>query len=230
MLHTSDIHIAGDDASMGGLEAVVNTAIECQVDIVVIAGDLFDNARVGDDAVKRTLTELARLDTPVVVIPGNHDCIDKTSIYHRVDLSSAGDHVFFAGNPDGEELVFEDLSLVVWARGIENHEPANRPLAGYKPMDPAYWRVVVTHGHYVPSGAESNRSSPITQDEIGQLRCHYLALGHWHRFLDVSEGDVKAFYSGSPSEPGTTGASVNLVTLDPAAGVEVERRLIRPPV
>jgi DNA repair exonuclease SbcCD nuclease subunit len=226
MLHTSDIHIAGDDLSMESLRGVVTTALESAVDLVLIAGDLFDSSRVGDDAVAQTLGELRQLQSPVVVIPGNHDCVDAGSIYHRVDLTSAGDHVFFAGNPAGQELVFADLSLIIWARGIENHDPRNRPLAGYAVADPAWWRVVLTHGHYVERGEPSNRSSQITQEEIGQLQCDYLALGHWHRFVDVSEGDVTAFYSGSPGEPAMGGGTVNLVTLDPDAGAHVERRAI----
>jgi DNA repair exonuclease SbcCD nuclease subunit len=228
MLHTSDVHIAGDEISMQGLRSVVTKAVEAEVDILLIAGDLFDSSRVRDDAVALTVEELKRLDCPVVVIPGNHDCVDQRSIYHRIDLTAAGDHVYFAGNPEGEELLFEDLSLVVWARGIENHEPLHRPLAGYAPGDPTYWRVVVTHGHYVPSGEQSDRSSPIMQEEIGQLECDYLALGHWHRFVDVSEGDVTAFYSGSPWEGGgADGPGVNLVTLDPGVGVHVERLPLR---
>jgi DNA repair exonuclease SbcCD nuclease subunit len=219
MLHTSDIHIAGDDFSRRSLEDVVTAAIEFDVDLVLIAGDLFDSSRVRDEAVEQTLDELRRLQRPVVVIPGNHDCIDAGSIYHRVDLTSAGDHVYFAGNPAGEVLVFEDLSLVVWARGIENHDPGNRPLDGYVPGGEGWWRVVLTHGHYVARGERCDRSSQIAQDEIGQLQSDYVALGHWHRFVDVSEGEVKAFYSGSPD-----GATVNLVTLDPEEGFRLERR------
>jgi DNA repair exonuclease SbcCD nuclease subunit len=219
ILHTSDIHIAGDDDSLRSLEDVVTTAIESDVDLVLIAGDLFDSSKVPDEAVRQTLGELRRLHRPVVVIPGNHDCIDGGSIYHRVDLSSAGEHVFFAGNPAGEVLVFEDLSLVIWARGIENHDPRNRPLNTYAPGPPECWRVVLTHGHYVARGETSDRSSQIAQDEIGQLQCDYVALGHWHRFVDVSEGEVNAFYCGSPG-----GATANLVTLDPEGGFDLERR------
>jgi len=169
LLHTSDVHIAGDERSRAGLAAVVDAAIETDVDVVLIAGDLFDSARVGDEAVTQTLAELGRLRQPVVVIPGNHDCMDESSIYHRVALSDAGDHVRLAGHPDGEQLDFDELSLVVWARGIESHHPAHRPLAGYVPGPPDRWNVVLTHGHYVPRGERSDRSSPITQDEIGQL-------------------------------------------------------------
>jgi exonuclease SbcD len=225
MLHTSDIHIAGDQASMDGFAAVVDTAVECDVDIVLIAGDLFDSSRVREDAVAHTVTELRRLGRPVVVIPGNHDCIDERSIYHRVDVSDAP-NVILATNPAGQEVMFPDLSLVIWARGIESHDPTHRPLAGYTPADPAYWRVVMTHGHYVPTGERSDRSSRIAQAEIGDLQCDYLALGHWHRFVDVSEGNVKAFYCGSPCEPVTGGATVNMVTLDRERGVQVQRRTI----
>ncbi len=45
-------------------------------------------------------------------------------------------------------------------------------------------------------------------------------------FADVSEGQVNAFYSGSPSDFGLTEATVNLVTLSADAGVTVERRPI----
>ena len=119
---------------------MVDAAVECDVDIVLIAGDLFDSSRVRDDAVARTIGELRRFGRPVVVIPGNHDCVDERSIYHRVDLSDAGEHVYLRRQSGRRGAVFEDLSLIVWARGIESHDPSNRPLAGYSPADPAYWR------------------------------------------------------------------------------------------
>jgi DNA repair exonuclease SbcCD nuclease subunit len=228
MLHTSDVHISGDELSIAGFRAVVDAAVEHDVDLLIIAGDFFDSSRVREDATSAALGELGRVGRPVVLIPGNHDCVDHRSIYHRVDPTSAGEHVFFAADPDGEELFFDHLSLAIWARGIESHDPAHQPLAGFKPAHPDHWRVVVTHGHYVPTGERSERSSRITQQEIGALECDYVALGHWHRYADVSEGDVKAFYCGSPSEPGSDGPTVNLVTLHPDDGVIVDRHPIRP--
>ncbi len=229
LLHTSDIHVAAaGDRAVAALQAVVDRALEAEVDVVVIAGDLFDSARVDDRALQQTIGELARLERLTVVIPGNHDCVETPSIWQRVDLSAAGDHVRFAGDPAGERLVFEHLGLAMWARGIERHEPAHRPLEGCAAPDPAYWNVVVTHGHYVSRGELSDRSSTITQDEIGQLGCDYLALGHWHRFVDVSEAGVTAYYSGSPSEPPGESPTVNVVTLHPETGVEVERLPVAP--
>jgi DNA repair protein SbcD/Mre11 len=226
LLHTSDLHIS-DLASVSSLDSVVEVALASDVDLVVIAGDLFESARVGPEVVDRTIGVLSRLQSPVVVIPGNHDCIDERSIYHRVDLGQAGDHVNFVGCPEGKELAFDELSLVVWAKGIESHDPENRPLAGYIPAPPGRWSVVVTHGHFVPEGERSDRSSQIRQEEIARLSCHYLALGHWHRFVDVSEGTVTACYSGAPQGSDTQDATVNLVTLHPERGVGVERRRTR---
>ena len=117
MLHTSDVHITGVD-SVNTLHCVIDAALERGVDIVLIAGDLFDSSRVSDEAVAFVVAELARVGRPVVVIPGNHDCVDEQSIYHRADLRAAGPHVFFAGNPAGEELVFEDLDLIVLSKGM----------------------------------------------------------------------------------------------------------------
>src|ERR1700761_3903800 len=91
LLHTSDVHVAGDALSADGLDRVVTTALDLDVDLVVIAGDLFDNARVAAETVEATIAQLGRLTMPVVVIPGNHDCVDERSIYLRADLTAAGD-------------------------------------------------------------------------------------------------------------------------------------------
>ena len=88
--------------------------------------------------------------------------------------------------------------------------------------------MVITHGHYVPDGDSSDRSSRISHGEIAGLECDYVALGHWHRHTDVSSEGVVAYYSGSPSDAGSDGPSVNLVTLHPDDGVLVHRHPIEP--
>jgi len=228
MLHTSDVHLTDNPTSTGGLIRAVDVALDRNVDLVLIAGDLFDHSRVGMATVGRAIEQLERLRQPAVVIPGNHDQVDEHSIYNQVDLESAGAHVTFVGEPDGRRVVFDSLRLSVWARGIEDHNPAHRPLDGYRPGHPSHWNVVLTHGHYVPGGEASDRSSQITEQEIGELGCDYLALGHWHRFLDVSAGGVPAFYCGAPSVSHGDFASVSLVELNADKGVSVERVDITP--
>ena len=63
------------------------------------------------------------------------------------------------------------------------------------------------------------RASPISPQEIRQVPCDYVALGHVHVFRDVSQNGVPAYYSGAPS--GSQTKTVAIVDLDPASGVSV---------
>ena len=69
------------------------------------------------------------------------------------------------------------------------------------------------------------RSSPIFPGEVADATCDYLALGHWDRHVEVSQGGVTAAYSGTPL--GTSKKEplgwVTAVDLDPAAGVRLSR-------
>ena len=226
LLHTSDVHIGDENyplLRLAGLTAAVDAAIEASVDGVLIAGDLFDSARVKPHEVEAAWAQLARMPAPVVLIPGNHDCLGPPSIYSRITHTDAGEHVYFISEPDGEYLTLHELGLTVWARGMVEHFPANFPLRGHQPLEDGNWQVVMAHGHYLPDGEETYRSSPIPEQQLGELDCDYVALGHWHRFEDVSVNGTKAFYCGSPAEPGMAEASANLVTLDPHSGITVER-------
>ena len=103
---------------------------------------------------------------------------------------------------------------------MDSHTPEFRPLAGIpseRPPEADHWRVTIAHGHYHYPDDTEERSSPIHPHEIADANCDYIALGHWERFEDVSQGEVTAFYSGSPM--GASSArdkiAVNVVDLDP---------------
>jgi hypothetical protein len=147
----------------------------------------------------------------------------------------------------GEIVTFEHLSLMVWGKGLIEHAPANRPMAGVPPrVIPApasaasaaaaagsgapaarahdHWFVGMAHGHFVEDRREP-RSSLITPDEIEGSGLDYLALGHVHVFRDVSQGAVRACYPGAPRISYAPDAgSVAIIRLDPVDGVSIEER------
>ncbi len=226
LLHTSDVHIGDDydpEKRLAGMTAVVDAALTYRADALLIVGDLFDSARVKPPQILDSLEQLARLSIPTVVTPGNHDCLDRTSIYQRVPFAEAGHHVHFLDDPEGSHLTLDELRVSIWSRALVDHHPGHRPLEGYRPANNGYWQIALAHGHYVPEGETSDRSSLIHEAEIAALTCDYLALGHWHRFLDCSANGIPAYYPGCPSEPGGSFASANLVVLDPETGARVER-------
>ena len=74
-------------------ERVVDRALADRVDLVLIAGDLFDHNRVPDEEIEFASAQLDRLSTPVVVLPGNHDVLRAGAIYERRDIGAPGSHV-----------------------------------------------------------------------------------------------------------------------------------------
>ena len=76
-------------------------------------------------------------------------------------------------------------------------------------------------------GRAELRSSLITPEEVATSGFDYLALGHVHVFRDVSQGETRAFYPGSPLIPHAPDrGSIAIVTLDPEMGISVEGRQI----
>src|SRR4029077_19634557 len=80
IVHSSDLHIDDDRIAgahgrdgMAGLAAVLACARETGADIVLLAGDTFDNNRVPSQVIDRAGRLLADAGIPVVILPGNHD-------------------------------------------------------------------------------------------------------------------------------------------------------------
>ena len=226
IIHTSDTHLGDDwdpDAAQRALSAVVDGVHTLRGDALLIAGDVFDNARISDAVLQFFVGEMARAAVPTVILPGNHDLYDSASLYLRSPFAAAPDNLHVISGTRGQTLTFPDLGLEVWGRAMDSHTPAFRPLAGIPAQRNGNWRIAIAHGHYHYPDDTEERSSPIRPHEIAEANCDYIALGHWERFEDVSQNGVTAFYSGSPmgaaSERGQV--AVNVVDFDRQAVVAV---------
>jgi len=99
LLHTSDWHLGRSfhgasllDEQAEALDRIVELAREGGVDLVVIAGDLYDRAIPPAEAVSLFTDTLARLRSAgiaVVAIAGNHDSHVRVSVYDQL-LSDLG--------------------------------------------------------------------------------------------------------------------------------------------
>ena len=82
LIHTSDLHIGaslderGQAIELAVLEAVVDSMTAARGDLLLVAGDFFDNNRVGRATVEKTNAVLDRLPpwSSLVVLPGNNSC------------------------------------------------------------------------------------------------------------------------------------------------------------
>lgn len=227
LLHTADVHLADPlDPTLAQqtFAAIIDVALREKVDLLLVAGDLFDNSRADGETIAWALAELRRLEMPALVLPGNHDALHARSIYHRVNLDRECPNVRLLAQEEGELVTFPSLGLTLWGRPTVDHTPAFRPLADVPQRSSPGWHVALAHGFYVPPGESTTRSSPVAAEEIAASGWDYVALGHIHIFQDVSQGQVRAVYPGSPVPwghyPNGTG-HVALVELDPMQGVSV---------
>jgi DNA repair exonuclease SbcCD nuclease subunit len=78
------------------------------------------------------------------------------------------------------------------------HHPDFLPLAGLPPPEPGRWNLALGHGIFVGAQGPGHRSSPIRAGQIAASGYDYIALGHHHAWLDVSQGQTRAFFSGAP--------------------------------
>ena len=233
LIHTSDTHLGdptGHPRSEEVLASVVEAAERLGADALLLAGDVFDNERVADDVVARFVQQMARLEIPAIVLPGNHDLAHNTSVYLRPPFDDASPNLQVLSDPDGETVSFPDLDLELWGRAMLSHTPDFRPLSGMPDPTEGHWLVAMAHGHFHFEGDRDQRSSPIYPDDIAASSCHYLALGHWDRHVDVSRADTTAVYSGCPYGPigAPDEGAVCVVDLDPDAGVSYRLELLSP--
>ena len=92
IFHTSDVHIglkftrdygkkvtqALVDARLETLGRMVEAANDHDCDLLVIAGDLFENLQVNKSVIRETGKVLKRFENLVIVLPGNHDYIQES--------------------------------------------------------------------------------------------------------------------------------------------------------
>lgn len=230
LLHTADVHL--DNPPHGAAEApaahrtfqtIIDRALGSRVDVVLIAGDLFDHNRVMDETVAFAQSQLRRLHCPAVILPGNHDCLHPNGIYRRHAFNAACGNVQVITGLDGQAMTFPDLDLVVWGRGMETHEPGFHPLAHLPARRDGRWHIAMAHGFFYDDCEAPERSSPILATEIRQTGWDYVAMGHKHVMADHSQGDVAAWYPGTPAPDWSTAppGHVLLVECCPERGITV---------
>ncbi|MEO5899352.1 MAG: metallophosphoesterase [Ilumatobacteraceae bacterium] len=196
VLLASDVHVGEWAADRGtAVTLLVDAAIAYGADLLVLVGDTFDHNRVPTEVGQALTDELGRLDIPVVVLPGNHDCLVPGAIWSRVVLP---ENVHVLTDPDGQHLELHGLDLELWGRPHPSYSDL-RPLAGLPPRGQRTWQVALAHGHMVLGPDDLHRAYQITPEEISNSDRDYVALGHWDVARDMSAGGVTARYSGSAS-------------------------------
>lgn len=222
LIHTADVHLGarhddlGDQAAaqrerqFAAFVATVDLALAEKVDLVLIAGDLFDSNVQPRRSVERVAAQLQRLVSAkirTVIIPGTHDCYERSSIYRAYDLkslsgSASGDDFVTVLTPDQPSIHLAACDAVVHGPVFATKRAPHSPLrdidvlADGSPV--ATWRIGMVHGSIAIPGKTDRDDVVITTEEIGATHLDYLALGHWHSSQQAKAGSVTYAYAGAP--------------------------------
>ncbi len=210
LLHTADVHLGAPFGFLGprGREhrsqvratfsRVVDLALTSQVDALLVAGDLFDDAYAHAGTVGEVLYQLGRLDAEgiwTLLVPGTHDRLQPGGVYDSREFTALP-HLHVFREPEMTPFLLEELDLAVYGRATAAE--GRDVLSGFRAPGDARWRVGMLHASFTVPGRVEKDEMMVSEESIARSGLHYLALGHWHSLADYSRGDVPAFYSGSP--------------------------------
>ena len=230
ILHTSDWHLGRSfhregllDAQAGFVDHLIATVGSARVDLVVVAGDIYDRALPPVDAVAladETFARLAASRANVVVTSGNHDSarrlgfnarlIDASGVYFRTDASSCGVPVLLE-DTHGPVAVYglpylePDVLREPWALDTRSHTAALTEAMRRVVVDlgsrPAGTRSVAMAHAFVAGGDASDSERDISVGGVSIVptgvfdAVDYAALGHLHGRHTLTDS---IRYSGSP--------------------------------
>ncbi|MBF6605437.1 MAG: DNA repair exonuclease [Chloroflexi bacterium] len=255
LLHTADVHLGARHGDLGeqaaaqrerqfaAFRATVDLSLAEKVDLVLIAGDLFDTNTQPRRSVERVAAELKRLAAATirtVIIPGTHDVYDRSSIYRAHDLAAlagvaADSDLVVVLTPDRPEVEYPILDAIVYGRVFATKRAPRSPLDGFTAALPERrtWRIGLVHGSVLIAGRTEHDEVVVSTQEIAKSGLDYLALGHWHSSQQGRAGATTWAYAGAPEPVAVDqdrAGKVLLVSLDVdargARSVTVEERQV----
>jgi DNA repair exonuclease SbcCD nuclease subunit len=210
-IHTADIHLSrpfgflppqlAEERRRDQREAVRRIArlvVDRQADLLLVAGDLFDSPDPDPsdlEVVVSEFTTLGESNKKIFIIPGNHDYVRPGSFWKRLNIPNL--HVFL--DTEWSTVTLNDLGVEVAGIAFQRDKSARRAfegleVAGNLPV------IAMVHASLESFEGQMEKYHPFSEAELASVPAAYIALGHYHRFNDMTGGreGFHACYPGSP--------------------------------
>ena len=167
------------------------------IDLVLLAGDLFDSGSVFRETGEQLAEALGRMRAQVCIAPGNHDWAGPGSAWDTVAWPE-NVHVFRENAMTAVE--FPQWNAVVHGAGFSGAEQADGLLTGFAAPADGRVHLGLLHGELDPA---ERRYNPIRREEIAASGLAYLALGHIHKRTEpLTLGRTLCAWPGCPEGRG----------------------------
>lgn len=205
ILHCADIHLDSPFADRrpekaavrrnelrGVFSSMMTYARLNAVDIMLIAGDLFDCQYITSDTV--SLVQRAFSDNKkcrFVISPGNHDPFSQNSIYDKTEFPS---NVYIFDSERLSFFSFDELETDVYGYAFTSPDLDYNPFSGRKPENSSRINLLCAHGEL---GVSASHNCPIKIADLTESGFDYAALGHIHNSSGIKQTNgVYYGYSG----------------------------------
>ncbi len=209
LLHAADFHLDSPFQGLTAQQAVQRRSEQRElldrlaelaqsenVDLVLLAGDLFDSQQIYRETAQVLADALGRMPCPVFLAPGNHDCYGAQSPYRTIPWP---ENVHLFSKPTVEAVELPELNCVVHGAAFTAPYREEEPLADFRAPEDGRIHLMVLHGDV---GTHS-RYGPISETQIASSGLDYLALGHVHACSGVRQaGNTAWAYPGCPEGRG----------------------------
>lgn len=205
------------------IDKIVNIVKDRQIDIVMIAGDIYDKGIPSIDAVNlfsSFLTRLYKLGVKVLVISGNHDSKDRLAFGNELFIDN-GVYIESIFNGVLRKEVFEDnngklnifmlpfikpVDVRIWYPdlSINSYNDAVKAIIDNTEINKSERNIIMVHQFVTASGVDIERSESetISLGGIDNVDVSlfddfdYVAMGHVHGAQKLIRDTVR--YAGSP--------------------------------
>ncbi|MBP8270796.1 MAG: DNA repair exonuclease [Sphaerotilus sp.] len=209
-LHAADLHI---DSPLRGLDtrdgapvdrlrgatrqafvALIDLALLRQVNLVILAGDLYDGDWIDFRTGLFVHEQLARLATHgifVFVVRGNHDA--ESIITRQLPQQ---DHVHVFSSRAAQTRVLSELGVAVHGRSFPDRAVTEDLVPGYPAPVPGCFNIGVLHTS-LTGNPDHGTYAPTRLDRLIATGYDYLALGHIHARQIVRESSPRIVFPGN---------------------------------
>lgn len=197
IIHAADIHLDSPlqklgsyenapvdrirGASRRALENMVQLAIDEAVDLVVIAGDLYDGDWPDQNTGLFFVAQASRLvdaGIPLAVIRGNHDAANVMTSSLPLPKNPDGSDIMLTSERVDQRL-FESIGVAVHGRSFRTRAETENLAADYPAPNRGLFNLGLLHTSL--TGAEGHDPyAPCTPAQLAEKEYDYWALGHVH--------------------------------------------------
>ena len=258
IMHLSDLHLGKSILEQSLIEdqkyildKLLGIIVDKKIDLVLIAGDVYDKGIPSIEAVKlfsKFLARLYKLNVEVFIISGNHDSKDRLSFGNELFVDNG---VYIEGIFDGKlksvELEDKYGKVLIYmlpfvkpadVRGyypdyeINSYHEAIKVIIDNTKIDTNKRNIIMIHQFVTASGIEVERcdSETISLGGVDNIdvslfdKFDYVAMGHIHRGQKLIKDTVR--YAGSPLKYSFSEVnhkkSVPIIELKEKGNIEIE--------